>query len=170
VAAAPAANDAHAQVRSAERRLEHALDDLADDADLEREQQREALADQRVRDAVESDQISEKEAYADDGLVRPEAHDREVVTLEADDGLDGPWSIAEDDGGYAQAAAEAREDQLAVRDLDLSIDAGTRPHEEVSTPRGHIRQHLLRDEPEADTAPAPERERSAPGLEFDEPF
>lgn len=170
VAAAPAANDAHAQVRSAERRLEHALDDLADDADLEREQQREALADQRVRDAVESDQISEKEAYADDGLVRPEAHDREVVTLEADDGLDGPWSIAEDDGGYAQAAAEAREDQLAVRDLDLSIDAGTRTHEEVYTPQGHIRQHLLRDEPEADTAPAPERERSAPGLEFDEPF
>lgn len=184
IAASPAANDAHAEVRYAERRLERSLDELAGDtADLDREQQREAMADQRVHDAVESDQISTGEAYAADGLVRPEIHEREVRTLEADDGLDGPWSAPadEDDGGYAQAAAEAREDQLAVRDADLSIDAGTRTHEEVYTPEGHIRQHLLRDEPEAETEPAPERDRgreeapqreqrTMPAMEFDEPF
>jgi|SRR5699024_1451084 len=187
IAASPAANDAHDQVRFAERKLESALDDLAEDAeeiaDLDREQWREAMATQRVHKAVESDQISTGEAYADDGLVRPEAHEKELRTLEADDGLDAPWSgpAVEDDGGYAQAAAEAREDQLAVRDLDLSIDAGERTHEEVYTPEGHIRQHLLRDEPEADTEPAPERDqgrddapqrnqRTAPDLGFDEPF
>lgn len=185
----------HAQTRLAQREeaLLEADEDLREHraqiaredeiaAELDREQQREATAGQRVRDAVESDEISEHEAYADDGLVRPEIHDREVRKLEAEDGLDDLWwSSPSDDGGYAEAAEEARQDQIEVMNLDRSIDAGERTHDEVYTPEGHIRGHLLfREEPEADTEPAPERgqtrdatperEQRTPDIEFDEPF
>ena len=71
---------------------------------------------------------------------------------------------------------------MAVRDLDLSIDAGIRAHEEVYTPEGHIRQHLLSgeeaeaeqeveraQEPEAEQESDRERDRSE-GFDIDEPF
>lgn len=146
---APASHTAHDRVRLAERDLAQARE-LADPevAELEHEQRLEALAAQRVHDRVEVGDLSPEEAYHPEGGIRSTAHDRELEALDTD---------------YAQAAAEARDDQLTVRDLDQSIDAGVRTHEEVYTPEGHIRAELLHaDEPEQPQAPARELYPSEP--------
>lgn len=196
-------HDLERQVAAAEAEAE--VDDPVF-ADLDRENQRSAMAAQRVHDAVESDQLTVEEAYADDGLIRTEVYDRELRQLEADDGLFYGWedpeaaesareeeaeasqdedSTGSTDDGYAEAEAEALEDQLEVMYLDRSIDSGERTYEEVYTPEGHIRQHLLtREEPEPEQemeraqepepAREPERERDRSsdevGFDIDEPF
>lgn len=189
-------HDLERQVAAAEAEAE--VDDPVF-ADLDRENQRSAMAAQRVHDAVESDQLTVEEAYADDGLIRTEVYDRELHKLEADDGLFYGWEDPEaaesargeeietsqdedptgsTDDGYAEAEAQALEDQLEVMYLDRSIDSGERTYEEVYTPEGHIRQHLLTgEEPEQETERAqesepdrePERDRSD-GFDIDEPF
>lgn len=190
-------HDLERQVAAAEAEVE--VDDPVF-ADLDRENQRSAMAAQRVHDAVESDQLTVEEAYADDGLIRTEVYDRELRQLEADDGLFYGWedpeaaesareeeieasqegSTGSTDDGYAEAEAEALEDQLEVMYLDRSIDTGERTYEEVYTPEGHIRQHLLTgeepeqeteraQEPEPDREPERERDRSD-GFDIDEPF
>ena len=197
-------HDLERQVEAAEAALEAAIE-VEDPvfADLDRENQRSAVAAQRVHDAVESDQLTVEEAYADDGLIRTEVYDRELRQLEADDGLFYGWEDPEaaeaareeeietsqdenptgsTDDGYAEAEAEAFEDQLEVMYLDRSIDTGERTYEEVYTPEGHIRQHLLSreepepeqetdrvQEPEPDREPERERDRSD-GFDIDEPF
>ncbi len=191
-------HDLERQVEAAEAALEAEVE--ADDlvfADLNRENQRSALAAQRVHDAVESDQLTVEGAYADDGLIRTEVYDRALRQLEADDGLfygwedpeaaesaqEGEIEAGEDEGptgstddGYAEAEADARADQLEVMYLDRSIDTGERTYQEVYTPEGHIRQHLLSgEEPEQETEraqepePARERDRSD-GFDIEEPF
>ena len=196
-------HDLERQVAAAEAEVE--VDDSVV-ADLDRENQRSAMAAQRVHDAVERDQLAVEEAYADDGLIRTEVYDRELRQLEADDGLFYGWEDPEaaeaareeeveagedkgptgsTDDGYAEAEAEALEDQLEVMYLDRSIDTGERTYEEVYTPEGHIRQHLLSreepepeqeteraQEPEQEREPARERYRSSDevGFDIDEPF
>lgn len=194
-------HDLERQVEAAEAARE------ADDpvfADLDRETWRSGMAAQRVHDAVENDQLTVEEAYADDGLIHSEVYDRELRKLEADDGLFYGWedpeaaeaareeeveagedkgSTGSTDDGYAEAEDQALEDQLEVMYLDRSIDTGERTYEEVYTPEGHIRQHLLTgeepeqemeraQEPEPDREPARERDRSSDdvGFDIDEPF
>lgn len=176
--------EANRTVRDLEQRLADAQEeaDRVGYAELDREQWRDAMAVQRVHDAVEADQISHEEAYNSDGTVRRDAHDRELRALEAADGLDqdlwGSDPDTNDDGGYAEAAADARADQLEVMYLDRSIDADTRTYQEVYTPEGHIRAHLLHgdEEPEQETARSAPEQHQAPepardrGFEIDEPF
>jgi chromosome segregation ATPase len=181
--------EANRTVRDLEQQIADAQEeaDRVGYAELDRELWRDGMAVQRVHDAVESDQMSYEEAYENDGTVRREAYDRELRALEVADGLgEDPWGpypdISDDDqnDGYAEAAADARADQLAVRDLDLSIDAGARTYEEVYTPEGHIRADLLHDEepeqemerpaPEQSQEPDPAREREPRGFDIEEPF
>ncbi|MFE6449628.1 hypothetical protein [Nocardiopsis dassonvillei] len=178
--------EANRTVRDLEQQIADAQEeaDRVGYAELDREQWRDAMAAQRVHDAVETDQLSHEEAYDSDGTVRREAHERELRALEVADGLgEDPWDPfpdASDNGagdGYAEAAADARADQLEVMHLDRSIDADTRTYEEVYTPEGHIRQHLLTgEEAEQETQqraqePEPTREHTRDeGFDIDEPF
>lgn len=180
--AAPAANTAHSGVRSALRELNESLE--AEDPvlmDLDREQWRSAMAAQRVNEAVEHGSLDSEEAFHPDGGFNAEPYETELRKLEEDDGL---WADHEEEqDGFAEAEAEAREEALAVQQLDQQIDAGTRTFEEVYHPGGGIRTELLYPEEVEREAPEPETERDEqtsetsrtaqrrdPGIEFDELF
>lgn len=175
--AAPAMQEAQTKLRSADEELITARR-------VETDQEIQRLA--RVGEAIQSDVtngvLTWEEAYGD---ASEEVHARYEQALDRDEKDEDFWDTSSDDtadDGYAEAAADAHADQLAVRDLDLSIDAGIRAHEEVYTPEGHIRQHLLSgeeaeaeqeveraQEPEAEQESDRERDRSE-GFDIDEPF
>lgn len=170
--AAPAMQEAQTELRSADEELVTARR-------VETDQEIQRLA--RIGEAIQSDVtngiLTWEEAYGDGVIASEEVHARYEQALgdEKDEDFWGTSSDDTADDGYAEAAADAHADQLAVRDLDLSIDAGIRTYEEVYTPEGDIRQHLLQtEEPEQETPEAPaaetESEKRERGFEFDEPF
>lgn len=174
--AAPAIQEAQTKLRSADEELITARR-------VETDQEIQRLA--RVGEAIQSDVtngvLTWEEAYGDGVIASEEVHARYEQALDRDEKDEDFWDTSSDDtadDGYAEAAADAHADQLAVRDLDLSIDAGIRTHEEVYTPEGHIRQHLLSGEEaeaeqEVERAQEPETEQEpdrSEGFDIDEPF
>lgn len=164
------------QVRDLESRLEKAEraqrereERDAAREETERDIQRRRPINQAIHTDVKRGLLPEEEAY-DRGFIRENiwsSYEQKLAErpLERDDDLFGDEEVentqglsiwdtdtdtSSDDDGYADAETDAIEDQLTVRSLDLSVDAGTRTYEQVYTPDGAIRQELVRerDEPE----------------------